>query len=397
MDVRDALVHTRLIEVGDEHRHLQFAHEQQRELARHEPRADDPDLGDLLRQGLVWGSYRTLRTLLHQVECVHGCRELIACDKVRQGVILTGEPLRLGAALGLVQKIERDVRRLGDGADLRLQHPACHLDRDRPLRESLDLARLVLAVDLDGAAEHAVGPGQRVLEEIRRREDRVHDSEVERLLRLQHAVLLEGIRDDDLEGVLDADEVRQQVCTAPSGNEPEEHLGQRDGGSRGIHGAVCRVQGDLEPTAEGEAVHEGERGDAQIAQRSEYLVSELRDEAGLVGRRHLRDIGQVGPGSEDVLLAGDADRLDLTGSRTRLHAGERLAEFRESGRAQGVRSRVIATVVERDERQHLAGGQTDVAHSGVRDDLITGEGDDGGEVDLFVIGHVRTHFRFLPS
>ena len=39
-----------------------------------------------------------------------------------------------------------------------------------------------------------------------------------------------------------------------------------------------------------------------------------------------------------------------------------------------VRPGVVAPVVERDERQHLAGGETDVAHARVRDDLSLGEG-----------------------
>ena len=48
VDVLDALVDARLVEVGDDDRHLQATHEQQRELAGHEAGADDADLGDRL-------------------------------------------------------------------------------------------------------------------------------------------------------------------------------------------------------------------------------------------------------------------------------------------------------------------------------------------------------------
>ncbi len=78
VDVRQALVDARLVEIGDEHGHLEPAHEQERELARHEAGADDPDLRDLLRERLVGGAHGALGALLHEVEGVHGCRELVA-------------------------------------------------------------------------------------------------------------------------------------------------------------------------------------------------------------------------------------------------------------------------------------------------------------------------------
>ena len=76
--VPKACVDARLIEVRDQHGHLELAHEQQCELAGHEARADDAHLRDLLRERLVGRTDGTLRPLLHQVERVHGRRELIA-------------------------------------------------------------------------------------------------------------------------------------------------------------------------------------------------------------------------------------------------------------------------------------------------------------------------------
>ena len=111
----------------------------------------------------------------------------------------------------------------------------------------------------------AVGPLDRVFEEVRGREDRVGDAEVERLRGLQHAVLLERVRDDDLERVLDADEVRQQVRAAPARDDAEEDLGQRDRRYGGVDRAVVRVQRDLEAAAEREPVDEHERRHAELA------------------------------------------------------------------------------------------------------------------------------------
>ena len=64
-----------------------------------------------------------------------------------------------------------------------------------------------------------------------------------------------------------------------------------------------------------------------------------------------------------------------------------------------VRPVVVAPVVERDEREHLARGEADVAHGRVRDDLALGEGEERGEVDVCVIRQsVRPcSLRFLPS
>ncbi len=126
-------------------------------------------------------------------------------------------------------------------------------------------------------------------------------------------------------------------------------------------------------------------------------MAELRDEACVVARADLADVGQVGTRGEDVLLSRDADGLDLAGGGSRLETVERLTQLRERRRAQRVRTGVVTTVVERDQGQHLARGETDVAHRGLGDDLALGERLDGGEVDLVVVRHGGAHFFFLPS
>ena len=62
------------------------------------------------------------------------------------------------------------------------------------------------------------------------------------------------VLDDDLERVLDADEVGQQVAAAPAGDQAEEALGQRDGGDAGGDGAVGAVEPDLDAAAHRGAV-----------------------------------------------------------------------------------------------------------------------------------------------
>jgi len=126
-------------------------------------------------------------------------------------------------------------------------------------------------------------------------------------------------------------------------------------------------------------------------------VTELRDQTRVVARADLADVGEIGAGGEDVLLARDAHGLDLTGRRPCLEPVERLAELRQRGGSEGVGTGVIATIVERDEGEDLAGGEADIAHGRLRDDLALGERLDGGEVDVVVVRHVRAHFFFLPS
>lgn len=58
VDVAHTLVDPRLVDVGEDHRHLQAAQEEQRQLRGHQARADHADLGDRAGQALVGGSRR---------------------------------------------------------------------------------------------------------------------------------------------------------------------------------------------------------------------------------------------------------------------------------------------------------------------------------------------------
>ena len=160
-------------------------------------------------------------------------------------------------------------------------------------------------------ADDAVGPADRVLEEVRRLEDRVGDAEVEGLLALEHAVVLQRVLDDDLEGVLDADEVRQQPGATPAGDDAEEDLGQRERGHRAVDRAVVGVEADLDAATEREPVDEDEGRHAELAELAERPVAELRHLLGEVAARDVADLREVGARGEDERLAGDGDTGDL--------------------------------------------------------------------------------------
>ena len=88
--------------------------------------------------------------------------------------------------------------------------------------------------------------------------------------------------------------------------------------------------------------------------------------------------------------------VDLAGGGARGQPVERLRVLEQGGRAERVRARVIAPVVEGDERERLARRQGDVTHVGVRDDLLVArKGQQGVEVDGRVVGHPQAFFAFL--
>jgi len=68
VDIAHALVDASLVEVGEDHRHLEPLDEQQRELAGHETGTDHADLGDRTRELLVGHAHRSLGATLHEVE-----------------------------------------------------------------------------------------------------------------------------------------------------------------------------------------------------------------------------------------------------------------------------------------------------------------------------------------
>ena len=293
------------------------------------------------------------------------------------GLVLGREGLLAGRRTGGGHELQGAVRRGRGAGDLLVDEAPRGLHRRRPL--------LLVAVDLrprhrGPAGEDRVGPGEGVLQEPHRLEHHVGHAEREGLRGLEHAVHRERVLDDDLEGVLDADEVGQQVAAAPAGDQPEEALRQRDGGDAGGDRAVGAVEPDLHAAAHRGAVGEGERRHRQGGQLAERLVAQPPDGERLVPPGHLGHAGQVGSHGEDERLAGDADADDLAGLGPLVQAVQRLAERGQRGGAERVGLRVVEAVVQRDERERAA-GQADVAHERAGHDLV-GEGvrgvQDGG-------------------
>ena len=185
VDVGEALVDARLVEVGDEHRHLQPAHEQQRELAGHQAGADDADLGDRLRERLVGRADRALGALLHEIEGVHGCRELVAGDEVGERLVLARRsPRPSSPLLAAFEQLER--ARTGDFGTVPMRLSSIFAG-DARSRSATWSARSILPgsfLRLTLIAPPSTPSAQR--SESSRKfaggEDRVDDAEVERLL-----------------------------------------------------------------------------------------------------------------------------------------------------------------------------------------------------------------------
>ena len=118
VDVADALVEPRLVEVGHHDRHLQPAGEQQRELARHQTCAHDPDLGDGAGECLVRRTRGLPGPPLHEVERVQPGPQLVGHDEVGERLVLGGEALVAGGRAGQSDQLEGPV-----GGRCRAVHP----------------------------------------------------------------------------------------------------------------------------------------------------------------------------------------------------------------------------------------------------------------------------------
>ncbi|CAB4936541.1 unannotated protein [freshwater metagenome] len=227
MNVADALVDALLIDIGENHRHLQLAHEQQRELAGHQTGTDDADTGDLAGERLVGRTGGTLRALLNQVEGVQTGTQLVLDQQRRQRVVLGRERLveRRGigdvGVLGQLEQVDGSDRSRCEIAGLAGHDAPGTGDGVVPGLPAVDLG----TVGDDLALDDLSGPRERLLEEVGSAEEGVGDAEVECLLRLEDAVLVQCVLDDDGDRVRGPDDVGQQLSSAPSRYQAEEGLG----------------------------------------------------------------------------------------------------------------------------------------------------------------------------
>ena len=228
------------VEVGDHHRHLEPAQEEQRQLAGHQAGADDTDLGDRPGQPGLRRAGRLLGPPLHQVEGVQAGAQLLAHDQVGQALVLAGVGGRPGrrswpAAIS-------SSARYGAGAAPEVfgvgELPAA-LDGRVPGLAPVDLR----PVDGDLTGHDPAGPVERVGQEVGAVEQGVGDAELRDLRTDQHLVLAQGVLDDHRDGVLGSDQVGQQVGAAPTGQQTEEALRQGDPGRRPGHRPVVARAG----------------------------------------------------------------------------------------------------------------------------------------------------------
>ena len=305
MDIRDSFVDAFLVEVRQIHRHFEPLYEQQGELACHQARADDPDLGDLACERLVWCAVWTFRPFLDQVERIDRGTELLAHDQVSEGLILRRERLVPAVRAGCLDQIEREVGRGSRTVDLHVGDRTAPCDGGPPrLFGTVDR----LPLDNHVTAHNPGRPEQRLLQEVGRIEESVEDPELVRLLGLELAALAERVLNDHRDSAVCADAVRQEVDPAPTGQQAQEALRQRKGRSTRGNGPVCAVERGLEATAHGGTVHERERWNPQLAQPAEHGMTQLCECSSIVARPDKRNSGQVGADQEHERLAGYADR-----------------------------------------------------------------------------------------
>ena len=367
MDVAHTLVDPRLVDVGEDHRHLQAAQEEQRKLRGHQARADHADLGDRAGQALVGGTGGTLGALVHQVEGVQARAQLIAHDEVGQrGVlgVVTGLEVTV---LGGGDDVQRAVGGRGRAVHLGVGEGAPAGHGLVPGGAPVDLG----TGDLGVAVEDGGRPGQRLLQEVGTLEQGVGDAQFEDLLGLELAVLVERVLDDDRDRAVGADQVRQQRAAAPAGHQAEEDLGQREGRDRLGDGAVRAVQTDLDAAAHGRAVVVREGRHGQRGEPLEDVVAALADGDGVRVLLQQLDALEVGADGEDEGLAGDAHTDDGAVGGLLLDLVDRLVEVGQRLRAEGRRLGVVQAVVERDEREAPgARRQVQVTYVRLGDDLV---------------------------
>ena len=145
-DPGDALVDLLLREIAHHDGHFETAHEEQRELARHEPRADDTDLLDAPRLRLGH-PHAAFGAALDEVERVHRGLSLRAGQEVCQRVLLGAVALVERPGGGPFDQIERAIGRGSRSVDLAVEagaRLAAHLADVREIGRRPPLSRTLL-------------------------------------------------------------------------------------------------------------------------------------------------------------------------------------------------------------------------------------------------------------
>ena len=218
-DPGDGVIDLLLGEVAEYERHFEAVQEEQPELPGHQSRADDADLRDPRRLGFELGG-RTLHATLDDVESVDRRLRLGAGKELGERVLLGEVALLERPGGGAFDEVEGAMRG-GRGAvnlvvDLE-SGAAADLRSVGEIGDSLGLRRLLL--------DPRQKKRERLVDELHGLEERICEPELERLRASQHAVLAHGVRHDQLDRALGADQARNELRPAPAGNDPERDLG----------------------------------------------------------------------------------------------------------------------------------------------------------------------------
>ena len=204
----------------------------------------------------------------------------------------------------------------------------------------------------DVALNHLGGPHERGGQEVAPAEDGVHQAQVEGLLGGHHPVVVQRVLDDRRDGLVGTHEVRGEPVAAPSRQDADRDLGQRQpDAARGR--PVGALQPDLEATAEGDAVEERERRHGALAQAPHHAVAELGERDGVGVVADVLHTLEVGADGEAERLGRHADGDD---ARYRVGLGDRLVQLEQGLLAQTVGLHDVQAVVQRDQR-HRAGAE----------------------------------------
>ena len=243
-DPRDRLVDLLLGEVAEHDRDLEPSQEEERELPRHEPRADDADPLHAPRLG-VRHAHASLRAALHEVERVDGRLGLGPWEELRERVLLGAIALLERPGGGALDEVERPVGRGRRAVHLSVEtrpRLAADLDDVREIGRRPPLARALLDLssrnasdssrNSTGSSSASANPASNAFGAV------------------EHAVLAERVLDDERHRLLGSDELRDELRAPPAGDEAEEHLRAGEVPHRGRDRPVVAVQRDLDATAD---------------------------------------------------------------------------------------------------------------------------------------------------
>ncbi len=338
-DRLDGAIDDLLLQVTDDERHAEALEEERRELRRHQPGPDDPDL--LHVTGLSVGQAGpALGTALDEVVRVQRRLRLAAEQQVGDRLLLGAVPLLDRPARRPFDQVERAVGS-GSGAVDRVVELVARLAGH--LVQLREVGRVALHPSALGQLDRE---GERLVDELDGFEQPVGESRLERLWASQHAVLPQRVLDEELDRGLRIDEPGDELRSAPAGDDPEEALGQGKVANCTRNGSRVAVERDLDAAAQAGPVDRRHGRERERPDPSEQVVPGAAAGDRLLSRGNLRKLVDVGARAEDEGLTGEQHRRPVA----RLELGDNAVRRLERRATQHGRLRVVGAVVHRHKR-----------------------------------------------